>query len=70
MCWCNPSIRTPSCGAVSCHSPTVKPKCNCLTKTPEPKFHNKGCPVWLVGRLTSLADKHNISKDLLWNNEI
>jgi len=22
-------------------------RCNCLTKTPDPKYHQKDCPVWL-----------------------
>lgn len=28
--------------------------CKCLTKTPEPKYHKKHCPVWKNGRIAEL----------------
>ncbi len=45
----------------------VLPTCTCLTKTPDPDYHNKGCPVWLVDRLTSLAGESKVLLDLLWH---
>ncbi len=24
MCWCNPSVRTPCCGGISCHPPKTE----------------------------------------------
>ena len=32
-------------------------KCNCLTKTPEPKYHQNNCPVWLVDNIKKLEVK-------------
>lgn len=29
-------------------------QCNCLTKTPEPRYHKRNCPVWLVDRVEKL----------------
>jgi len=31
--------------------------CNCLTKTPEPKYHKENCPVWLVDQVHKLLAK-------------
>jgi len=45
----------------------IIPKCNCLTKTPEADFHDKGCPVWLADRLMNLADESKAILDLLWH---
>ena len=30
-------------------------QCNCLTKTPEPKYHKDNCPVWLVDHIEKLS---------------
>ena len=29
-------------------------KCNCLTKTPESKYHKQNCPVWMFGEINKL----------------
>lgn len=28
--------------------------CNCLTKTPDPKYHKENCPVWMEDRIKKL----------------
>lgn len=42
--------------------------CNCLTKTPEPKFHMRNCPVWLADRVKRLEGALKSVLDLspLW----
>jgi hypothetical protein len=32
-------------------------KCNCLTKTPAPKYHEHTCPVWMYWRIKTLEHK-------------
>jgi hypothetical protein len=31
-------------------------QCNCLTKTPEPKYHMQNCPVWMADRIKKLEE--------------
>ena len=31
-------------------------KCSCMTKTPEPKYHEKSCAVWLANELEQCYD--------------
>lgn len=31
--------------------------CNCLTKTPEPKYHKHNCPVWMKDHIDKLERK-------------
>jgi hypothetical protein len=33
------------------------PRCNCNTKTPQPSYHNKGCPVFMHFEIQSLQRK-------------
>ena len=41
-------------------------QCNCLTKTPEPKYHMQNCPVWMADRIEKLEDAlRNIYEELL-----
>jgi chromosome condensin MukBEF ATPase and DNA-binding subunit MukB len=39
-------------------------KCNCLTKTPEAKYHKKDCPVALVAEIERLEEQLSESRDM------